>query len=138
MLQVALLLERRREAASTRLTVRRVLRATDSLLSGRAERALALAKRAESDESVGDASLAALHFARLVDRVSSDAVGTAATRYGQRFRALSVAFLSMATLAVVMGPSRIVEGLDVLVARNGVAPMPMSLLAYARISAHPP
>jgi hypothetical protein len=43
-----------------------------------------------------------------------------------------------ATLAFWLGPMRVVEGLDVLLARNGRAPMPMAWLDFVRVSAEPP
>ena len=137
-LQLMLFALGRRESASTRLTVRRVVGRTDPLLGARTLRAHALSLRAESDESVGSAELADLHFSRLLDRVSSDAVRGAATRYAQRFRGVAVALLSMASIAVVMGPSRVVEGLDVLAARHGRAPLPMSFIGYPQMVARPP
>jgi hypothetical protein len=136
--QVALFIARRREAGSTRLTVRRVVVTTDPALGFRALRAQALVVRAEEDESVGSRELADLHFSRILDRVSSDAVRGAAVRYAQRFRGAAVALLSIASIAVVTGPSRVVEGLDVLAARHGRAPLPMSFIGYPRIAAQPP
>lgn len=136
--QVAFFVARRREAGSTRLTVRRVVLTTDPALGARALRAQALVVRAEEDESVGSQELAQLHFSRLLDRVSSDAVRGAAARYAQRFRGAAVALLSIASIAVVTGPSRVVEGLDVLAAHHGRAPLPMSFIGYPRIAAQPP
>ncbi|HEX3594309.1 MAG TPA: DUF4175 domain-containing protein, partial [Polyangiaceae bacterium] len=65
---------RRREAASTRLAVQRILLATDPVLGERALRALTLVERAEGDETVGSKELAALHFTRIVDRASNEMV----------------------------------------------------------------
>lgn len=133
-----LLALRRREAASARLTVQRVLAATDPALGTRALRALALMERTGRDDTAGSNELAELHFSRLVGKVSNDAVRSAAVRYGQRFRALSVALLCAAVVAVVIAPAKVVEGLDVLVARKGRAPLTMTWLGYPRVSAFPP
>jgi hypothetical protein len=136
--QIALAVQRGREARSSRLAVRRVLFATDPAAGGRALRALTLVDRAASDASVGSDELAELHLSRLVDRVSSEAVTAAAGRYAQRFRAVSIVLLCGASIAVVMGPVQVVEGLDVLAAHHGRAPLTMSWLGYPRLSALPP
>jgi hypothetical protein len=136
--QITVAVLRRREAASMRLTVQRILTATDPALGSRALRALRLLERTGADETEGSPELAELHFSRLVDRVSNDAVKSAALRYAQRFRGLAIVLLCAALFAVIMGPGRVVEGLDVLAARHGRAPLPMTWLGYARVSALPP
>ena len=137
-LQISLSHRRRREAASARLTVKRVLVATDPVLGQRALRALSLVERASIDETVGSKELAALHFQRIVDRASNDAVGVAAGRHAERLRGAALALLSAALVGVVIGPVRVVEGLDVLAARHGRAPLTMSWLGSPRIVAQPP
>ncbi|HVW26186.1 MAG TPA: DUF4175 domain-containing protein [Polyangiaceae bacterium] len=129
---------RRREAASARLTVRRVLAATDPVLGERALRALTLVERAGADEAVGSEELAALHFRRIVDRASSEAVGAAAGRHAEKLRGAALGLLSAALVGVVIGPIRVVEGLDVLAARHGRAPLTMSWLGSPRVVAQPP
>ncbi len=138
LLELALPVRMRKVWSSPRLSLRRVLFATDPGVGERALRALALVERTAADDTVGSAELAELHFTRIVDRVSSDAVRAAGVRYAQRFRGVAVTLLSAAALAVVMGPSRVVEGLDVLAARHGRAPVPMSWLRYPRVGALPP
>jgi hypothetical protein len=123
---------------SPRLTLRHVLYATDSQTADRAMRALTLVERTESDQVVGSAELASLHLSRLLDRVSNDAVRTVAGRQAQRLRGAAIVLLSCAVLAVFIDPARVVEGLDVLVARGGRAPLTMTWLRYPRISAQPP
>jgi hypothetical protein len=127
-----------RQWKSPRLTLRRVLYATDSRTADRAMRALALVERTESDVAVGSAELASLHLTRLLDRVSNDAVKVVAGRQAQRLRGAAIALLCCAVLAVFIDPARVVEGLDVLVARGGRAPLTMTWLRYPRISAQPP
>jgi hypothetical protein len=129
---------RRRVAASTRLAVQRILVATDPVLGERALRALTLVERAEKDETVGSRELAELHFTRLVDRATNDAVGAAAGRHAERRRGAALTLLTAALLGVVLGPIRVVEGLDVLAARHGRAPLTMSWLASPRVVAQPP
>lgn len=135
---VALVMLRRRENQSTRLTLQRVLLATDPAIGARALRALSLVERTERDESAGSAELAKLHLSRVVDKVSSEAVKSAASRYAQRRRGVTLTLLSLVLIAVVIGPGRVAEGLDVLSARHGRAPLPMSWVSLARLSALPP
>lgn len=123
---------------SPRRTLKRVLYATDARIADRAMRALTLVERTDADESIGSHELASLHLTRLLDRVSTDSVRVAATRQAQRSRALAIALLSCAVLAVFVDPARVVEGLDVLVARHGRAPLTMTWLRYPRVSAQPP
>lgn len=127
-----------RQWKSPRLTLRRVLYATDSRTADRAMRALTLVERTESDQAVGSSELASLHLTRLLDRVSNDTVRSVAGRQAQRLRGVAIALLSCAVLAVFIDPARVVEGLDVLVARGGRAPLTMAWLRYPRISALPP
>jgi hypothetical protein len=129
---------RRREAASTRLAIQRILVATDPVLGERALRALTLVERAAHDETVGSEELAALHFTRIVDRASNEMVGVAAGKRAERLRGAALTLLTLAIIGVVVGPVRVVEGLDVLAARHGRAPLTMSWLAVPRVAAQPP
>jgi hypothetical protein len=137
-LQILHARRRRREAVSARLTVKRVLAATDPVLGDRALRALTLVERAGADESVGSKELAALHFRRIVDRASNEAVGVAAGRHAERLRGAALTLMSLALIGVLWGPIRVVEGLDVLAARHGRAPLTMSWLGSPRVVAQPP
>ena len=130
--------KRRRESESTRRAVQRILVATDPVLGERALRALALVERADVDETFGSKELAALHFTRIVDRASNEMVGAAAGRHAERLRGAALALLAAALIGVVVGPVRVVEGLDVLAARHGRAPLTMSWLATPRVFAQPP
>jgi hypothetical protein len=135
--QIAYRVVRRRERRDVRRTLRRVLFTTDPAAGARAMRALTLVERTSKDDTAGSPELAQLHFDRLLERVSSASVTTAAKKYAQRYRGLAVMLLSLATLGVFVAPARVVEGLDVLLAKNGRAPMTMSWLAYPRLSAQP-
>jgi hypothetical protein len=137
-MQIGVAVRRRRDARSASRTLRRVLTATDPALGQRALRALSLLERTTSDASAGSSELATLHLTRVLERASSDSIGAAGARHAQRFRAAAVLLLCLASIAVLMGPQRIVEGLDVLAARHGRGPLTMTWLAFPRISAVPP
>lgn len=135
---VALLVRRRREARDDVRILRRVLFATDRGIAVRALRALRLVQRAEVDQTVGSAELALAHFGRVVDGVTNDSLKVAGARYAQRFRGVTLALLSVVLISVLVGPGRVVEGLDVLAARHGRAPLTMSWIGFPRVSALPP
>lgn len=128
----------RRSFLTARGVIRGVVLPTDAELGGRALRAEALSRRAEQDQSVGSPELARLHLGRVLSRVSFDAVGRTAQRYAGRRAWIAFALLTSAGAGVLVEPMRIVEGLDVLLARGGVAPLPLSWLSMTRVSVTPP
>lgn len=128
----------RRGWRSARRTIARVLLRTDNALGARTLRALRLVDRTDKDEQAGSAELAQLHFERLLQRASVDAIEAAASRHAQRWRGAALALALIAACISIASPMRIVEGYDVLAARDGRAPLTMSFLRYARVSAQPP
>jgi hypothetical protein len=119
-------------------TLRRILVPTDRALGERALRALRTIDRAAADPAVGDSDLARLHFERLIGRASVDAVEGAALRYAHLWRGLGLGALLVALFVVFLSPLRLVEGLDVLGAYEGRAPVELSYLRYPRVTAQPP
>jgi hypothetical protein len=139
LLQIALRIVRdRRDFRDVRRTIRRVLVPVDRALGERALRAAALAERAERDPSVGSLELAQLHFERLLARASLDAVEAHAARGASWVRAAAALLVILTALGVGRDPNRVLEGLDVLVARRGVAPVPMAWLDLVRVTVQPP
>jgi hypothetical protein len=132
-----LLLERRALARHDRI-VRWLILKQDRLLAEKVLRALALRERAAGDPSVGSAELAELHLARTVKRIPDSLVTVRAERSARRTRwaALSLSLAALAGLAV--DPARSVEGLDVLLARRGVAPLDMIWLENLTLVVQPP
>lgn len=118
--------------------IRRVVVPTDPALGGRAIRAETLCRRAELDPGVGSLELARLHLSRVLSSVSLEAVGRTAARYGQRRFLWALGLLTVAGAGVLLEPMRVVEGLDVLAARRGVAPLPLPWLSMVRVSVVPP
>ena len=121
-----------------RRTIGRVLVATNEELGRRALRALTVVERTEHDASVGSSELAQLHFERLLRQASTDAVAARARRRAGRWHWAAFAALAGATVAVVLGPIRIVEGLNVLAARDGKAPLAMKWLSVSHVTAQAP
>lgn len=131
-------LKERRDWRSLRRAVRRVLGPTDRPLADRALRAIGLVERAECDAAVGSPDLARLHLERLMARASVDAVEQTAERRAFRWNAVALVLFVGSAAAFFLGPVNVLEGLDVLVARHGRAPVPMTWLDFTRVSVEPP
>ncbi len=127
-----------RTRLSPRLLIRRVVAAHDVELARRSERALGLVEQSERTSFAGSPTLARLHLERLTQRASPARVEVAATR---RARSLSVgaALVGLGALAVLtLGPMKLVEGWNVLLARGGRAPLPIPWLERVEVRAQPP
>jgi len=118
--------------------VRRLVLREDPVLGGKVLRALELSERVQTDPAVGSAELVALHLERAVGRIPETLVTRRAERDARRFRlaALAMAVAGLAGLAIE--PARIIEGLDVLAARRGVAPLDMVWLEGLTVVVQPP
>jgi hypothetical protein len=127
-----------RDFRDVRRTIRRVLVPVDRALGERALRAAALADQAERDPSVGSLELAQLHFERQLARASLDAVDQLGARRATWLRGAAVLLVLLAAVGIGRDPSRVFEGLDVLVARQGKAPVPMSWLDLVRVTVQSP
>lgn len=128
----------RRDFSDMRRTIRRVLVPVDRAFGERALRAATLAEQAEQNPSAGSVELARLHFRRQLERAPLDAVKAYGARRGTWLRLAAVAVMLLATLAISRDAGRVLEGWDVLVARKGVAPVPLSWLDAVTITVQPP
>ena len=128
----------RRDFADVQRTIRRVLVPVDRALGERALRAAVLAERAAQDPRLGSLELAQLHFQRQLDRAPLAAVETQAARRATWLRWAALGLVLIAGLGVGRDPNRVLEGLDVLLARRGVAPVPMPWLDMVRVTVQPP
>ena len=128
----------RRRLLTPQGVIRGVLGPTNPEAAARALRAHELVLETQTSTASGSPELAALHFRRVIERVSPEAVRTSAMRHAAR--------LAWALLAVVLAigaltlpdPMRIVEGLDIIAARHGFAPLEMPQLDLVRATAQPP
>jgi hypothetical protein len=134
----AVAIVRRRSSVSVPGQIRRVIVPTNPELGQRSLRAWALTQRTEQDPGAGSPELAQLHFERLLARATAAAVENTANARARRVRLVAWALLGIAAVAVALGPLKIFEGLDVLVAREGRAPIRLPWLELSRISAQPP
>ncbi len=128
----------RRDFRDVRRTIRRVLVPVDRAVGERALRAATLAEQAARDPRVGSVELAQLHFQRQLERAPLSAIEAEAARRARLLRLVALGLLLIAALGVGRDPSRVLEGLDVLVARRGLAPVPMPWLDSLRVTVQPP
>src|SRR6185369_13370836 len=110
----------RRDFGDVKRTIRRVLVPVDRAVGERALRAAALAEQAAVDPRVGSVELAELHFQRQLARAPLAAVEAQAARRGTALRWLALGLVLIAALGTARDPHRVLEGLDVLVARQGL------------------
>ncbi len=110
----------------------------DVAAAQRALRALTLLHGAVPAADGTSTELARLHVARVFDAIPSRVVMERAARGARRLR-VAAQLLGVAALGVgLASASAVVEGADVLVARGGVAPVPLAWLNAVEVSARPP
>jgi hypothetical protein len=136
-LVVRAIVSRRAWRDPERVVVRTIV-ATDPALGRRTLRAMHLVERTERDRSAGSEELARLHLERTLARVEHNAVVERAARVGRFFGRAALVAGVLALFAVVAGPFRVVEGLDVLLARRGVAPVAFEWIDEPGLVGHPP
>ncbi|HEX6767427.1 MAG TPA: hypothetical protein VF103_18140, partial [Polyangiaceae bacterium] len=128
----------RRDLARRDRLVRRVVLDADRSAGERVLRALALDEHARNDPSIGSAELASLHLARVVGRIPTKRVEERSERWAVRYRLAGILLISAATVGLGAAPERVAEGLDVLVAHRGVAPLDMGWLDSLSVVSQPP
>jgi hypothetical protein len=120
---------RERRARTRRdLMVRRLVLGADRALGEQVLRAFSLEDRAEKDPTVGSLELARLHVARSVRRIPRALVTARGERLAARLRVAAGVVGLAGTIGLVLEPARVIEGLDVLAARRGLAPVPLVFL----------
>ncbi|WP_437506520.1 DUF4175 family protein [Sorangium sp. So ce1099] len=128
----------RRRRGDARRTVREIIGRTDEALGAATLRALALVDRARVDDRVGSPELAGLHLARLLGRASQARITARAQQAAARWAMAGLGLGVAALAAAAIEPSRVVEGLDVLAARRGEAPLDLPWLEDIEMTATPP
>lgn len=128
----------RRWASDSSRAVRSILISTQPDVGKRVLRALVLSER-EPEQSRGESTdLARLHFERMLSRASATAVSLAASERARRFGRFGLVGLAGSLLVILVAPQRLLEGLDVLFAQKGIAPVPMEWLDDPVVEATPP
>jgi hypothetical protein len=131
------LVRRRRKDDLGRVVARTIAR-TEPALGAATLRAANLVDRAVVDPTVGSLELAELHLVRLVSRASLERVAERAGAVAKRLSSAGLALAAIGLAVVLWEPFRVVEGLDVLVAQRGDAPLDLPWLEEVEMTAHPP
>lgn len=118
--------------------IRRVLGATNPDAASRALRAHDLVVATQASSTSGSAELAALHFRRVIERVPLESVRSSAMRRAARLAWALLALVLAIGVLTLPDPMRVVEGLDIIAARRGVAPLPLTQLEMVRVTSQPP
>ena len=126
---------RRRDA---RRVVRDTIGRADPALGAATIRAITLVDRTRADASAGSPALADLHLARLLGRAPASRIAGRAMQSGSRWSSAALALAAACGAAALSEPLRIVEGLDVLAARGGVAPLDLAWLEGVEMAVVPP
>ena len=135
---IAHLLVGRRQRRDPKAVMAATLLRTEPDLARAALRALDLQARTGSGPELGSHELAQLHLARLLGRASLDRLMAKAGRSAW-LAALLAASLAVGTVAAVAtDPFRVLEGLNVLAARDGVAPLEVEWVELPHVAAEPP
>jgi len=132
----ALVLHRRER--DIKRTILEAIGPTNHDLAHATVRAIGLIDRTQKDASAGSHTLAKLHFTRLLGRVSLDDVASHAMLSAHRWAVAGVCLSVLALGAVAVEPMRVVEGLDVLGARENEAPIAIEYLEVVDMTAKPP
>ena len=136
-LLLTLHLARRRRRDPARLVHATIVK-TEPALGAATIRALDLAERATHEPDRGSPELARLHLGRLLAGASTSRIAEHASRLSWQRSILALTAAAACCIAVVYDPLRVVEGLDVLAARRGVAPVALSWLSDPRVVAKAP
>ncbi|HYP90173.1 MAG TPA: DUF4175 domain-containing protein, partial [Polyangiaceae bacterium] len=131
---------RRTLADRRRLLSATLLRAVPEVGS-RALRALTLVERTADGAGVDEGEsqdLAQLHFQRVLTQAPGDVLDKWASRSSDRLRLGLLVVVVAAGAALAFDPARVLEGLDVLIAQKGRAPLPMSWLNSLHVESQPP
>ena len=137
---IFVVLHARRTLASRRRLLHATLLQADPSVGARALRALSLVERATSSGADEGESrdLAQLHFQRVLTQVPASVLDQWTSRVSDRARLALLLTVVAAGAALAFDPARVFEGLDVLVARGGRAPLPMRWLDALRVDSQPP
>jgi hypothetical protein len=134
-------IQARRTLADRRRLLAATLAQAEPALGARALRALSLVERfgsASGAETAESPELAQLHFQRVLALAPAKSLDAWAAKVGDRLRLLLLVVVVGAGTLLALDPARIPEGLNVLVAQRGRAPVPMFWLGSLRVESRPP
>jgi hypothetical protein len=128
----------RRRRVDPRRVVQDTVARMDPELGAATLRALGLVERTARDERAGSPALAGLHLQRLLARASLERLGERAARAAVRWSSAGLLLALAGAALVFFEPFRIIEGVDVLAAARGVAPLQLSWVDDVVMGAAPP
>ncbi|MEP7119330.1 MAG: DUF4175 family protein [Byssovorax sp.] len=128
----------RRRRRDLRGIVRGTIGQADPELGAATIRALSLVDRTQSDDRSGSPALAELHLARLLGRAPAERIAGHAARSGSRWSSAGFALALLCGIVALATPLRIVEGLDVLAAKGGTAPLDLVWIESVEMAVVPP
>lgn len=128
----------RRQRRAPELMAARAVSSVDESQAKQLTRALGLARQIRERPSGESQELADVHLSRVLGGVSLEAVEKSGQRRGRRLSLLAGGLL-VAVVFLLMGRGfSMVEGLDILLARGGLAPWTIPYLEEVDVQADPP
>ncbi|RLB54154.1 MAG: DUF4175 domain-containing protein, partial [Deltaproteobacteria bacterium] len=128
----------RRRLRDPRAVMSATIMRTEPELATATLRALALKEQTATQPERGSVELALAHLSRLLGRAALEPVASRANAAAWRASILAVLVACIALGAVISDPFRVLEGVDVLAARDGVAPVAIRWVDLPRLSVEPP
>ncbi|MBW2458477.1 MAG: DUF4175 family protein, partial [Deltaproteobacteria bacterium] len=128
----------RRRQLDPRAVMNATIVRTEPALGRAALRALQLNEQTASQPERGSAELALAHLSRLLGRAALAPVTSKANAAAWRASVLAVLLACAVLVGVIADPFRVLEGFDVLAARDGVAPVAVRWVELPRLSVEPP
>lgn len=128
----------RKREQNPRAAIEATILQTEPSLGRAALRAVGLAHRTAERTDTGSDELARLHVGRVLGRAKVEPLLRRAERQAWVLSVLGAALAVVAFAVVVVDPYRMVEGLDILVARRGEAPVPIAWFGDAEVFAEAP
>jgi len=110
----------------------------DRHLGAKAERAVRLVAASDASGDDLSAGLARVHIERQLSKVRPEEIWEAGKRHAARWRKAVLLLVAVAVGIFAVGPSRVVEGLDVLLAVEGRAPLSLRWVDAVFCEAQPP
>lgn len=126
-----------RSFSTPKRAIETVVVRTERVLGERILRALRLVE--EPGLTKGQSvELASIHYERLLAQASIDAVGASGKRRGGWLTKAALLGTLLSAVGVGIAPLKVLEGADVFLATDGLAPIDMVWLSHPRLSVNPP